>query len=107
MGPDVVAPEPRMQSPAGLEGVEGESMILSLDLEGVAVSSGSACTSGTLEPSHVLTAMGIPAELSQTALRFSLGRDNTMEQVERVVGLMPPIVERLRAMSALEPASRG
>ena len=87
------------------EGVEGESMILSLDLEGVAIASGSACTSGSLEPSHVLIAMGISPELSQTALRFSLGKDNTMEEIEYVVGLMPPIVERLRMMSALEPAS--
>jgi cysteine desulfurase len=87
------------------EAVEGESMILSLDLEGVAISSGSACTSGTLEPSHVLTAMGVPPELSQTALRFSPGRGNTMEDIELVADLIPPSVERLRMMSALEPAS--
>jgi cysteine desulfurase len=89
------------------EGVEGESLILSLDLQDVAVASGSACTSGTLEPSHVLTAMGIPPEISQTAIRFSFGKDNSMEEVEYVAGLIPPSVERLRMMSALEPACRG
>jgi cysteine desulfurase len=83
------------------KGVEGESVILSLDLKGVAVASGSACTSGTLEPSHVLSAMGIAPEIAQGAIRFSFGRGNTMEDVEYVASIIPEIVNRLRSMSPL------
>jgi cysteine desulfurase len=83
------------------KGVEGESVILSLDLKGVAVASGSACTSGTLEPSHVLSAMGITPEIAQGAIRFSFGRDNTVEDIEYVAGILPEIVNRLRSMSPL------
>jgi cysteine desulfurase len=83
------------------KGVEGESIILSLDLQGVAVASGSACTSGSLEPSHVLTAMGVPPDIAQGSLRFSFGRDNNMEDVDYVVNLLPDIVNRLRAMSPI------
>lgn len=83
------------------KGVEGESIILSLDLKGVAVASGSACTSGTLEPSHVLSAMGIAPEIAQGAIRFSFGRNNTIEDVEYVTSIIPEIVNRLRSMSPL------
>lgn len=79
--------------------VEGESIVLNLDLNGVAASSGSACTSGSLEPSHVLMAMGVPPDLAQGSVRFSLGRDNTKEDVERVLEVLPEIIQRLRKMS--------
>lgn len=79
--------------------VEGESMLLNLDFEGITASSGSACTSGSLEPSHVLLALGIPPEVAHGSLRFSLGRDNTEEDIDRVIEFLPPIVEKLRAMS--------
>jgi cysteine desulfurase len=80
--------------------VEGEAMLLNLDFHGIAASSGSACTSGSLEPSHVLLAMGISAEIAHGSLRFSLGRINTREDIDKVIEVLPPIVEKLRAMSA-------
>ncbi|MEE8577908.1 MAG: aminotransferase class V-fold PLP-dependent enzyme [candidate division Zixibacteria bacterium] len=80
-------------------GIEGESIVLSLDMESICVSSGSACTSGAVEPSHVLTAMNIPAIEAQGSIRFSLGRTTTREQLEHVLTMLPPIVERLRQMS--------
>jgi len=81
--------------------IEGESLILNLDLKGVAVSTGSACTSGSLEPSHVLKAMGVEPAVAQGSIRFSLGRDNTEEDIDYVVSVLPEIVARLRAMSPL------
>ncbi len=85
------------------EYVEGESIILNLDLQGVAVSSGSACTSGSLEPSHVLMAMGVPPVTAQGSIRFSLGKGNTREDIDRVLEILPPIIEKLRRMSPLYP----
>jgi cysteine desulfurase len=79
--------------------VEAESLLIALDLEGVAVSTGSACSSGTLEPSHVLRAMGFSAHRAQNSLRFSLGMFSTEEEVDRVASLLPSIVEKLRALT--------
>ncbi len=83
--------------------IEGESMLLSLDMMGVAASSGSACTAKTLEPSHVLLAIGLKHEEAHGSLMFSLGKQNTEEDVDYVIGLMPGIVKRLRLMSPLTP----
>ena len=88
------------------EFVEGESMLLSMDMKGIAASSGSACTSGSLEPSHVLLAMGIPHELAHGSIRLTLGRTNTVEDVDYFIEEMQPIVERLRLMSPLNPENR-
>jgi len=82
-----------------LDGIEGESMILMLDMEGICVSSGSACTTGSLDPSHVLLALGIPAEHAHGSLRVTLGRSTSEEDVDRFLEVFPPIVERLRQMS--------
>ncbi len=84
-----------------VEYVEGEAMLLFMDAEGIAVASGSACTSVSLKASHVLTAMGIPPDLAQGSILFSMGRDTTMEDVEYVLEKFPPIVDRLRKMSPL------
>ncbi|MHB1005922.1 MAG: cysteine desulfurase NifS [Chloroflexota bacterium] len=85
--------------------VEGESILLNLDMLGIAASSGSACTSASLEPSHVLTAMGIPVELAHGSLRLTTGTDNTAEQMRRVVSALPAILQKLRAISPLTTAS--
>ncbi|WP_406676514.1 cysteine desulfurase NifS [Moorella sp. ACPs] len=81
--------------------VEGESLLLSLDMKGICASSGSACTSGSLDPSHVLLAMGIPHEVAHGSVRMTLGRDNTEADIDYVLEVMPEIVARLRAMSPL------
>jgi len=79
--------------------VEAESLLIALDLEGIAVSTGSACSSGTLEPSHVLRAMGLPAHRTQNSLRFSLGSLSTDEEVDRVIEVLPRLVEKLRGLT--------
>ncbi|MBU0629742.1 MAG: cysteine desulfurase NifS [Candidatus Margulisbacteria bacterium] len=81
--------------------IEGESMLLSLDMEGIAASTGSACSSGSLEPSHVLLAIGLPHELAHGSIRFSLGKQTTEQEIDRVLEVFPKIVERLRKMSPL------
>ena len=83
----------------GFDRVEAESLLIALDLEGIAVSTGSACSSGTLEPSHVLRAMGLPAHRTQNSLRFSLGLFSTEEEVDRVVAVLPGLVEKLRSLT--------
>ncbi|MHB0870489.1 MAG: cysteine desulfurase NifS [Chloroflexota bacterium] len=87
--------------------IEGESILLSLDMLGVGASSGSACTSASLEPSHVLKAMGVPIERAHGSLRLTTGKDNTEADIDRVVEALPGIIERLRAMSPLAGASAG
>jgi len=79
--------------------VEAESLLIALDLEGVAVSTGSACSSGTLEPSHVLKAMGFPAHRTQNSIRFSLGAANTEAEIDHVVSVLPRLVEKLRSLT--------
>lgn len=81
--------------------IEGESILFSLDLAGIAVSSGSACSSGSLEPSHVLLACGVPEEVAHGSIRFTFGKENTVEEVDYTVDKLKEIVARLRAMSPL------
>ena len=83
------------------QGVEGESLLLMLDLKGISASSGSACTSGSLDPSHVLLSIGLPHEVAHGSLRLSFGDYNTMEDVDYILETLPPIIERLRSMSPL------
>jgi cysteine desulfurase len=87
-------------------GVEGESLMMSLDLKGIAVSTGSACSSGAIEPSHVLLAMGLDPHTALASARFSFGRDNTMADVDYVMDHLPGIVNRLRAVSPIPSGSR-
>jgi len=79
--------------------IEGESLVIALDLKGLAVSTGAACSSGAIEPSHVLTAMGLPPETARASLRFSLGKQNTVEDVQFALDLVPQTVARLRDLS--------
>ena len=79
--------------------IEAESLLIGLDLAGIAVSTGSACSSGTLEPSHVLKAMGFPAHRTQNSIRFSLGTANTDADVDRVLDVLPGVVEKLRNLT--------
>lgn len=82
-------------------GADAESLLMTLDLEGIAASSGSACSSGAKEPSHVLSAMGAPPERAGPSVRFSLGRGTTEQEIERVIRTVPPLAERVRALAAL------
>ena len=88
------------------DGVEGEPILLGLDFAGVCASSGSACTSASLDPSHVLTAIGLPADAAHGSLRLSLGRDNTAEDVDYLISTLPEIVAKLRNLSPLARAGR-
>ena len=81
------------------EYIEGEAILLLLNKQGIAASSGSACTSGSLEPSHVMRAMDIPFTAAHGTVRFSLSRYNKMEEIERVIEAVPPIVAQLRKLS--------
>ena len=83
--------------------VEAEALLIALDLDGIAVSTGSACSSGALEPSHVLRAMGFSAHRTQNSIRFSLGLGNTADEVDRVLAILPGIVDRLRALTRRGP----
>ncbi|MBR2615002.1 MAG: cysteine desulfurase [Clostridia bacterium] len=89
------------------EYIEGESILFSLDLAGIAVSSGSACSSGSLDPSHVLLAIGVPVEVAHGSIRFTFGKHNTVEEVDYAIKSVKEIVERLRALSPLFNAKDG
>jgi cysteine desulfurase len=95
------AREPRVPNTTNIsfDSVEAESLLIALDLEGVAVSTGSACSSGTLEPSHVLRAMGLPSPRTQNSIRMSLGAGNTDAEVDYVVGKLPALVDKLRSLT--------
>jgi cysteine desulfurase len=97
------AAEPRVPNTSNIsfDRVESESLLIGLDLEGIAVSSGSACSSGTLEPSHVLKAMGLPHLRTLSSIRFSLGTGNTEADVDRVIKVLPPLVEKLRSLTTV------
>jgi cysteine desulfurase len=86
---------------ASFDGAEGEAIILYLDLEGIAVSTGSACASGSLDPSHVILATGLPAECAHGSIRISMGRENTMEEVEDMINILPLVIEKIRDMSTV------
>ena len=101
------SPEPRVANTTNIsfDRVEAESLLIALDLAGFAVSTGSACSSGTLEPSHVLKAMGLPPHRTQNSIRFSLGASNTEADVDRVIAALPAIVDKLRSLTRPAVAS--
>lgn len=86
-------------------GVEGEPILLGLDFSGIAASSGSACSSGSLDPSHVLLALGLSADLAHSSLRLTLGKENTVEEIEQVLNILPDLVNRLKSMPTLSQSS--
>jgi len=81
------------------EHIEGEAMVIALDLKGLAVSTGAACSSGAIEPSHVLTAMGLPPERARASIRFSIGKQNTEDDIDFALALVPATIARLRELS--------
>jgi cysteine desulfurase len=95
-------PEKRLSNTLNLsfEEVEGESLVMNLDLEGIAVSTGSACSEGNVEPSHVLLAMGLSKELTISSLRFSLGRFTEKEDIDMVLKVLPRVIERIREIGS-------
>jgi cysteine desulfurase len=93
------APRVPQTSSMYFDGLDGESLVIALDLKGLAVSTGAACSSGAIEPSHVLTAMGMSSDRARASVRFSLGRQNTMEEVEFAAALVAEAVARLRELS--------
>jgi cysteine desulfurase len=97
------AAEPRVPNTTNISfaRIESESLLIGLDLAGIAVSSGSACSSGTLEPSHVLKAMGLPHARTLSSIRFSLGASNTEADIDRVITSLPPLVEKLRSLTTV------
>jgi cysteine desulfurase len=97
---------PRVPNTANIffDYIEGEALVIALDLKGLAVSTGAACSSGAIEPSHVLTAMGLRPERARASIRFSLGKQNTAEEVEFALALIPQAVARLRELSPATPA---
>lgn len=101
---------PRQRLPgivsASFAGADSESLLLALDLEGIAASSGSACTSGSLEPSHVIAALGLPADVAAGTLRFSLGRWTTADEIDRLLEVLPGILDSIRRASGREPSPR-
>ena len=88
-------------SSVSIPGTDSEALLMHLDLAGIACSSGSACSTGAVEPSHVLTAMGVPRDLGVAALRFSFGKDSTIDDVEAVTSVLPKVVEKVRSLSAV------
>jgi cysteine desulfurase len=94
-------PEKRLSNTLNLsfDGAEGDSLVMNLDLEGIAVSTGSACSEGNVEPSHVLLAMGLTREEAVSSLRLSLGRFTEKEDIERVIEILPRVVERIRSVN--------
>jgi cysteine desulfurase len=97
------APDPRVPNTTNIsfEGIEAESLLIALDLEGIAVSTGSACSSGTLEPSHVLRAMGLPTHRTQNSIRISLGAGNTEDEADYFLSKLPRVVEKLRMVTGV------
>ena len=95
------AREPRLPGNVNFcfEGIEGESLLLLLDAKGISASSGSACTSGSLDPSHVLLSLGLPHEVAHGSLRLSIGEYNTMEEIDHIIKVVPEVVSYLRDIS--------